>query len=415
MNTLLTNLTTVSGSGVQAGTSFGFDTSNAVTAATYPYAVTDSVNGPLTLVKLGSGTLVLTASNTYSGPTIVNGGALQVASSASLGNGGAILNAGILQIGSSASLGSGLVNFLGGTLQYGPGVTADVSAQFAPVASGQAATIDTNGNSMTFSSSISGAGGLTKDGNGILTLATTSSYTGPTVVNAGTLSLPTGGQIYSTASATSIKVNAGGLLQLAGWDFTGDPGHSEPPQSLGVTGFTNTILVVNGGTIEYIGGTNDGTPGNLYGGRPFTIGSSGATLEADNGPGTTWYLVLDNRAGGTFGLSSGGTGMLTLAGSGNGARWSKVIPGTGGVTKDAHGHVDPYGRNNTYTGGHDDPQRHSGVGGNGQALGVGTAGPLLISGGTLDLAGLARARSTGLALTLAGGSIVNSRARRQRR
>ena len=138
------------------------------------------------------------------------------------------------------------------------------------------------------------------------------------------------------------------MLQLDGWDYTGDPNVSEPPQSLGQLGFSNSFLVINGGTVEYVGGTNDGTPGNLYGGRPFTIGAAGSTLLADNGPGSTWHLVLDNRGSG-FGIASAAGGLLTLAGSGNG-ELDKVIPGTGGVAKAGFGMWTLTG-SNTYTGG----------------------------------------------------------------
>ena len=131
VNTLLTNLSTVVGGGLHGGASFGFDTTNAVGAATYPDAIGDSINGPVAVSKLGVGTLVLSANNTYSG--------------------GTTLGAGVLQMAASGSLGGGSINFQGGTLQYGPGVTLDVSSQIAPLAGGRAASIDTNGNDVTFS------------------------------------------------------------------------------------------------------------------------------------------------------------------------------------------------------------------------------------------------------------------------
>ncbi len=105
VNTLLTNLSTVVGGGLHGGASFGFDTTNAVGAATYPDAIGDSINGPVAVSKLGVGTLVLSANNTYSG--------------------GTTLGAGVLQMAASGSLGGGSINFQGGTLQYGPGVTLE--------------------------------------------------------------------------------------------------------------------------------------------------------------------------------------------------------------------------------------------------------------------------------------------------
>ena len=60
----------------------------------------------------------------------------------------------------------GSITFNGGTLQYAAGNTADVSGGIAPIASGQAAIIDTSTNSVAFASSLSGSGGLTKAGAG---------------------------------------------------------------------------------------------------------------------------------------------------------------------------------------------------------------------------------------------------------
>ena len=383
VNTLLTNLSNTSGSGLQGGTSFGFDTTNAPGAVTYSNAITDSANGPLGIVKFGNGTLVLAATNnTYSGGTALSSGVLQIAALGSLGNGN--------------------VNFQGGTLQYGPGVTDDISAQIAPIAGGQAAKIDTNGNGVTFASQLSGNGGLTKVGNGTLTLAAANTYTGPTIVNGGILSVTGGGQIYTTSQVSSIQVNAGGTFQLDGWDLPGSM-FSEITQSLGTSGFNREYLVVNGGTVEYVGATNNGTPGNVYGGRGFTIGAQGATLQADNAPGTTWYLVLDNRNGGDYGISSGSGGMLTLSGSGNG-EMDKVIPGTGGVTKTGAG-TWLLTAANTYTGGTTILNGTLQVGSS-SSLGGTSAAALTVNGGTLDVAGFSA--TTAASLSLLNGSIIDS-------
>ena len=63
-----------------------------------------------------------------------------------------------------------------------------------------------NGPDLAISARISGNGGITKTGAGTLTLSNTNTYTGATIVNAGTL-LFNGSQ-----SASAVTVNRGAIL-----------------------------------------------------------------------------------------------------------------------------------------------------------------------------------------------------------
>jgi autotransporter-associated beta strand protein len=68
------------------------------------------------------------------------------------------------------------------------------------------ATFDTNGNNVTLASVLSGPGGMTKIGAGVLTLSGANSYSGATTVNAGTLFV--NGSIANSA----VSVNSGATL-----------------------------------------------------------------------------------------------------------------------------------------------------------------------------------------------------------
>ena len=76
--TLLTNLTGTN-SGLLAGSTFGFDTTNATAPVVFPSAIQNSGGGTAAvgIAKFGPGTLYLAnASNSYGGPTTVNAGEL---------------------------------------------------------------------------------------------------------------------------------------------------------------------------------------------------------------------------------------------------------------------------------------------------------------------------------------------------
>jgi autotransporter-associated beta strand protein len=144
-----------------------------------------TVSGPIfdvgtfvgsTLNKQGAGKMIVTAANTYSGPTTVTGGTLQ------LGNGGT-----------------------GGTFGTGP-------------VTNNAALIVNRSNAFTLGNAIAGTGTLTHSGTGTTTLTGANTYTGATNVNTGTL--------YTTPAqtgATTINVADGATfgvkLQTAGTTF----------------------------------------------------------------------------------------------------------------------------------------------------------------------------------------------------
>ena len=106
----------------------------------------------------------------------------------------------------------------------------------------------------TFSGVIQdGSGGntlaLTKAGGGTQILAATNTYTGPTVVNAGTLSLAATGSI---AAGSAVTVNANGILAGTGNAFGSVELKSSGAIAPGTTATTGTLNV---GSVQFDGGS----------------------------------------------------------------------------------------------------------------------------------------------------------------
>ena len=96
------------------------------------------------------------------------------------------------------------------------GTDATTTIQNTAASTTATLTVGNNDQSGTFGGTITDAGGalaLTKIGGGIQTLSGANAYSGPTIVNGGTLALSGAGTI---ASSTSIAVNAGATLDVSG-------------------------------------------------------------------------------------------------------------------------------------------------------------------------------------------------------
>jgi len=263
-------------------------------------------SGATSLTKSGAGTWVLTGANSYTGKTVIQGGALSVATIGSVsgtGNLGAPTTAanGTIDIGSTSVsgtlvyTGSGettdrVINLLGTT--GGAGIQAD-NASGTLIFSNNLTVTGSGAKALTLSGSgagqlqgiipnYTGAGGplavsVTKSGNGTWTLSGANSYTGATTVSAGVLRLDAAnalpGGIASTGGSSALTIN-GGVIGLGNGDF-----------ARGLGSGTNQVQITGGGGFAAYGADRtvnlggNGTPSSLTWG-------SGNFISAGSGTGT---------------------------------------------------------------------------------------------------------------------------------
>lgn len=214
--------------------------------------------GAQTLTKSGTGTLVLTGTNTYTGQTYLNGGITSVGAVGNLSTAQTNINNATLRVtGSFTKAGTIDLRSLGGTFDVAAGVT------------------------FTTSGALTGPGGFTKSGDGIFLIAGGATYTGPTRLNAGTMRASAVTQ-FSFFSDHILADAAGVTLDMSGFNQT--------LASLGGGG-------VNGGIV-----TNNG---------------ANATLNTGQNSGDSNFGGAIVNGTGTVALTKNGAGTMTLSGTGN--------------------------------------------------------------------------------------------------
>ncbi len=306
------------------------------------------LTGSATLTKSTPGTVILTRANTYTGPSNINGGVLQIGADNNLGAAPAVATPDHL-------------TFDGGTLNTTASFALDPNRGMTFNAGG--GSFDTNpGTTLSYSGIAAGTGALTKIDTGTLVLGGVNTYTGATNINGGVLQIsadnnlgtapgaPTPNQLtfnggtLNTTATFALNSNRGMTFSAGGATFDENPGTTLTYN--GAATGAGTVTKVDTGTLV-LGGTNTYTGTTTVNGGTLRLANGNAIVD-------TGAVVLANTAGAildlttseTIGnLSGGGTtgGNVTLngntltTGDAGSTTYSGAISGTGGLTKQGSG------------------------------------------------------------------------------
>jgi autotransporter-associated beta strand protein len=165
-----------------------------------------AISGTGALTKNGTGALILTGSNNYSGGTTINAGMLVIGNTAAAGSGT------ITQTSSSSLLKFDTTGTIANAMSI-YNVSANKTVTLSGGITVNNATFDVaSGETLTISNTINGTGGVTKNGTGTLVLSGNNTYSAPTVINSGTLNATSAGAFGSN---NTVQVNGGTLLVTA--------------------------------------------------------------------------------------------------------------------------------------------------------------------------------------------------------
>jgi len=244
----------------------GFNSSGTILAS-------GGITGYGSLQQLGTGTLILTGYNDFSGGTTIANGTIQ------LGNGGASDN--ILSIGTGPVTNNGTLSF--------------------------------NSSSELTSGGITGRGSVRQLGSGTTYFAQNNSYTGGTLISAGTLQLVGGTLGSGPVTNNSILIYIGNFAQIFSNSISGTGLFNIASGSA----YTNPLSLILLGSNNYTGPTtiDSGTLQVGNGGAAGSIGSGNITNNGSLFFNSTASQTVVGAISGGGNLAHGGIGTLVLTGT----------------------------------------------------------------------------------------------------
>lgn len=324
------------GNGGSSGSVIGNVVDNAVLAfnRTDLSSFNGIISGTGSLKQAGTGTLILTGNNTYSGGTTVSDGVLQIGNGGTAGSiSGNIVNnkyirfdraddvvfsgnitgtGALLKDGAGALIVTGAITEDGtntlnkpttitsGTLQVGNGGTVgSVSGDIA----NNAALVFNRSDTVTFDGKVNGTGSLTQAGTGTLILTNDATFSGVTI-NRGTLQVGNGGA--NNWNAGSIT-NNGTLI----FNFGYPPGVAGGTGAL-ISGSGN--LIKDGAATYSLSANNTYTGGTLVRAGTLQLGTGGTTGWVEGDITNNSVLVFNRSDNVSFDRQVTGAGLVQKAG-----------------------------------------------------------------------------------------------------
>lgn len=272
---------------------------------------TTAIGGSGSLNKTGAGTMVLGATETYTGSTNVSAGTLQINASNRIVDTSALtVSGGTFDVQTFSETVAG-VTLSGGS----------ITGSGAGTLTGSSYTLQSG----TVSAILAGSGTVAKNTSGTVTLSGVNTLTGAVTVNAGTLTLAAAPTTSALGLTTSITVNSGGTLLLGGSDQINN----------------SATVALHGGTFAK-GNFNEGTAGAAGMGAltltatgshiDFGTGTVGVLSFASFSPGAN-TLTIDNWSGVANTLGSGSTDRLIFNSDQSGNLGSFLFGGYAGAVE----------------------------------------------------------------------------------
>lgn len=268
--------------------------------------LSSAITGSIGIIKNGLGVLTLSGNNTYAGNAAINAGVLTITDLTALPgwntNGRYSVESGATLAVYNAVTDANVVTITG---------TTNFNA-------GSAIGFDTTSGNRTYPNVIAntakGALGLTKLGSNTLTISGANTYTGPTLVIAGTLATSTANRI---PDASAVTILSGATVTLGGSDtFATLAGAGTLARGANATTLSSSNSATFTGTMTNSGGTftKTGTGTQTLGGTTTFAGGvqlTGGTLAISAGTHTQTAAASPRNF--QMSISSGTTSVLTIS------------------------------------------------------------------------------------------------------